>query len=189
MSGQRVLIVGSGGDDAIGTMFVRAAEQGGLPVELVDVRIDITRSLFDRVAFRLLNRRHRGETAFNQRVLSAAARFKPMVMLVTGLMPVRASVLEEVRHLGVATVNYMTGDPFNPTHRSPTALQSIPAFDLYMSLKPAADDDLRDCNEITACTVDRRVVRCARGVGHPAGKACSAGARAHGAIAPGVGGD
>ena len=48
---------------------------------------------------------------------------------------------------------------------------------------------LRACNEITACTVDRRVVRCARGVGHPAGKACSAGARAHGAIAPGVGGD
>ena len=48
---------------------------------------------------------------------------------------------------------------------------------------------LRDCKEITACTVDRRVVRCARGVGHPAGKACSAGARAHGAIAPGVGGD
>ena len=47
----------------------------------------------------------------------------------------------------------------------------------------------RDCKEITACTVDRRVVRCARGVGHPAGKACSAGARAHGAIAPGVGGD
>ena len=49
--------------------------------------------------------------------------------------------------------------------------------------------EVRDCKEITACTVDRRVVRCARGVGHPAGKACSAGARAHGAIAPGVGGD
>ncbi len=48
---------------------------------------------------------------------------------------------------------------------------------------------LRSCKEITACTVDRRVVRCARGGGHPAGKACSAGARAHGAIAPGVGGD
>ena len=48
---------------------------------------------------------------------------------------------------------------------------------------------LRDCKEITACTIDRRVVRCARGGGHPAGKACSAGARAHGAIAPGVGGD
>ena len=48
---------------------------------------------------------------------------------------------------------------------------------------------LRACKEITACTVDRRVVRCARGVGHPAGKACSAGARAHGAIAPGMGGD
>ena len=51
------------------------------------------------------------------------------------------------------------------------------------------DDPLRACKEITACTVGRRVVRCARGVGHPAGKACSAGARAHGAIAPGVGGD
>ena len=49
--------------------------------------------------------------------------------------------------------------------------------------------NLRACKEITACTVDRRVVRCARGVGHPAGKACSAGARAHRAIAPGVGGD
>ena len=49
--------------------------------------------------------------------------------------------------------------------------------------------ELRACKEITACTVDRRVVRCARGVGHPAGKACSAGARAHRAIAPGVGGD
>ena len=29
---------------------------------------------------------------------------------------------------------------------------------------------------MTAYTVDWRVVRCARGVGHPAGKACSAGA-------------
>ena len=52
-----------------------------------------------------------------------------------------------------------------------------------------SDSLLRACKEITACTVGRRVVRCARGVGHPAGKACSAGARAHGAIAPGVGGD
>ena len=52
-----------------------------------------------------------------------------------------------------------------------------------------AENPLRDCKERTACTVDRRVVRCARGVGYPAGKACSAGARAHGAIAPGVGGD
>ncbi len=54
---------------------------------------------------------------------------------------------------------------------------------------PTIGGQLRACKEITACTVDRRVVRCARGGGHPAGKACSAGARAHGAIAPGVGGD
>ena len=55
--------------------------------------------------------------------------------------------------------------------------------------QPGIQQELRDCKEITACTVDRRVVRCARGGGHPAGKACRAGARAHGAIAPGVGGD
>lgn len=151
MPGQRVLIVGGSGDDAVGTMFFRAAERCGLPVELVDSRVDLTQSLFDRVAFRLRNRRHPGEAAFNQRVLSAALRFKPTLLLVTGLMPVRASALEEMRHLDVATVNYMTDDPFNPRHRSPTALRSIPSFDLYVSLKPAVDDDLRRAGARRIC--------------------------------------
>jgi spore maturation protein CgeB len=85
-------------------------------------------------------------------VLSAAASFKPTVMLVTGLMPVRRSTLEEIgRDERLTTVNFMTDDPFNPAHRSPTALQSIPAFDLYLSTKPAVDSDLRNAGARRIC--------------------------------------
>ena len=76
------------------------------------------------------------------------------------------------------------------TRRTPRSTGSIDSGAAAIAaLRRSRQPPVRDCKEITACTVDRRVVRCARGVGHPAGKACSAGARAHGAIAPGVGGD
>ena len=152
MTPDRLLIVGNGDDVQIGSMFVRAAHQCHVPVHLVDTRLDLTSTLFDRLAFRLRNRRHTGEGALNRRVLATASQFTPTVVLVTGLMPVRGSVLEEIRHTSGATVvNYMTDDPFNPRHRSPTALRSIPAYDLYMSLKPAVDDDLRKAGARRIC--------------------------------------
>src|SRR6266496_5749321 len=47
---------------------------------------------------------------------------------------------------------------------------------------------VRACQELIACTADRRVVRCARGSGHPASETCGLVAGVDGAIAPGVGG-
>jgi spore maturation protein CgeB len=151
-SSHRLLIVGNGDDSHVGAMFFRAATRCGLSVQLVDMRTDLTTTVFDRVAFRLRGRRHPGESAFNRRVLSAASSFRPTVMLVTGLMPVRRSTLEEIGHgETVTTVNFMTDDPFNPAHKSPTALQSIPAFDLYLSTKPAVDSDLRNAGARRVC--------------------------------------
>jgi hypothetical protein len=133
-------------------MFARAAARCGVPAQLVDAGHDLTTGWFDRIAFRLLARRHRREAAFNRHILAAAARFTPTVVLATGLVPVRRSTLEELRHTYRAvTVNYMTDDPFNPRHRSPTAVDAIRAFDLYLSLKPAVDDDLRRAGARRIC--------------------------------------
>ena len=151
--GPRVLIVGrSGAAGHIGGVFARAAAASGIQAQLVDAGRDLTTTAFDRIAFHLLSRRHPREGAFNRRVLAVAAQFKPTVVLVTGLMPVRRSVLEELRHShGAAIVNYMTDDPFNLRHRSPTALSAIAAFDVYVSLKPAVDDDLRRAGAQRVC--------------------------------------
>jgi spore maturation protein CgeB len=153
MTTHRILIVGRGGDTGhLGGMFARAAARRGIPAQLVDAGHDLTTSWFDRIAFRLRGRRHRREDDFNQHILAAAAHFRPTVVLVTGLMPVRRAVLEELRRPGGAmTVNYMTDDPFNPRHRSPTALEAISAFDVYLSLKPAVDDDLRRAGARRIC--------------------------------------
>ena len=149
---ERLLIVGSNGHEGqIGGMFARAAEACGLPVQLIDARTDLTATLFDRVAFRLRRRRHPGEAALNRRVLSAASTFKPTIMLVTGLMPVHRATIEEIRHRTAVAVNYMTDDPFNRVHRSPTALASISAFDLFVSLKPLVDGDLRSAGARRIC--------------------------------------
>jgi spore maturation protein CgeB len=148
----RVLIVGRRGEAGhIGGMFLRAAETCGLAMHFVDSDQDLTRTLFNRVAFRL-RRRHPREGAFNRRILAAAAEFKPTVVLVTGLMPVRAAVLEELRRTyRAAVVNYMTDDPFNPRHHNPTAVDAIRAFDIYVSLKPAVDGDLRRAGARRIC--------------------------------------
>ena len=99
-----------------------------------------------------------------------------LIILLTGLMSVATPAAAQTQTTagGAPTVQLTLADAeARALDRNPTLAQA----------------QLRACKEITACTVDRRVVRCARGGGHPAGKACSAGARAHGAIAPGVGGD
>jgi spore maturation protein CgeB len=147
----RLLIVGNGGDGDIGAMFLSAAARSGLTTELVDARVDLRSSLLNRACFHLRGRRHPGEAALNRRILGAVARFKPTLVLVTGLLPVRASLLREIRSTGAATLNFMTDDPFNPVHRSPTALESIPAFDWYMSTKPEVDGDLRKSGARQVC--------------------------------------
>ena len=91
--------------------------------------------------------------------------------------PPRVRPLGQIGHVAVRG---------NAAERNPPYYRQYPSAKIRGHESPSP---LRACKEITACTVDRRVVRCARGVGYPAGKACSAGARAHGAIAPGVGGD
>jgi spore maturation protein CgeB len=151
--GHRLLIVGRNGTAGhVGGVFARAATAIGVPAQLVDSGLDLTTRTSDRLVFHLLGRRHPREGTFNRRVLAVAAQFKPTVVLVTGLMPVRRSVLEELRDAhGAVTVNYMTDDPFNPRHRSPTALGAIAAFDVHVSLKPAVDEDLRKAGARRIC--------------------------------------
>lgn len=143
----RVLLVGSGEAHHIGAFFQKALAALGHEHVLVDegeYLKPLSRSVFQRIAYRLLRRRLLTCKAFNREVVETARRFRPEVVLVTkgaSLIPETLSqVKAETRALWV---NYATDDPFNPRHRSPDLLASIPLYDLYACTKRAIMDDVR----------------------------------------------
>lgn len=143
----RVLLVGSGEAHHIGAFFQKALTALGHEQALVDEGKYLKRlsaSIVHRIAYRLLRHRLFTFEAFNQEVVETARRFRPDVVLVTkgaSLVPATLSrVKEGTRALWV---NYATDDPFNPRHRTPDLLASIPLYDLYACTKRAIMDDVR----------------------------------------------
>jgi hypothetical protein len=67
----------------------------------------------------------------------------PQCLLTTGIAPVDRGTLDAVRALGVAPINFLTDDPWNPAHRAPWFFEALGAYDHVFSPREANLGDLR----------------------------------------------
>ncbi|HBY62991.1 MAG TPA: hypothetical protein DEH78_24470 [Solibacterales bacterium] len=138
-----VVVVGSRGGTHIGGSFERAAGRD-LSVRLIDSGSAFEGPRLVRAAsWRLLGRRPLHLDAFGESVVESCRRSQPAVLVATGLAPLSARRLEQLRRLGVKLVNYLTDDPWNPAHRASWFLQALPLYHHVFTTRRANLEELR----------------------------------------------
>lgn len=139
-----LLIVGNPSETHVGAHLQHAAAARGLDARLIDVA-----AAFDAPGWRrkfdwwVRGRRPSRLRAFGEAVIASAAEVRPQYLLATGIAPLDRRTLDALGRLGIVRMNYLTDDPWNPSHRAPWFLDALFAYDRIFSPRQANLDDLR----------------------------------------------
>jgi hypothetical protein len=122
-------------------LFIEAARSmPGVELSFVDENeyfAPIARSLPHRLLYRLLARRPPRLFGFERHLLDTAEQVRPDVVLVVKGPYVRPQILQRLRRLGAAVVNFSTDDPFNSAAKFPYLRDAIREYDLYVTPRTA----------------------------------------------------
>jgi hypothetical protein len=141
----RILIVGNPEKHHVGSHFCAAAESTGWECKIADVRRAKSRNIWvNRFFDRLVRRRPAYLGAFNREVKLMVERMRPDLLLSTGVAPLTADTLRQIRSQGVRTINFLTDDPWNPRNGAGFFWDAMREYDLIASPRLANLEDLRD---------------------------------------------
>jgi spore maturation protein CgeB len=75
---------------------------------------------------------------------------KPRFMLATGIAPIERTTLQEIGRMGTIRLNYLTDDPWNPSHVARWFLEALPCYDFVFSTRTSNLEDLgnRGCSRV-----------------------------------------
>jgi hypothetical protein len=139
----RLLIVGNADEVHVGAHFRHAALSLGLETEFCDTDAAFAAPRWLRVAsWRLLGHRPVRLREFSAHVVDTARRFRPDLVLTTGIAPLEADALRDLGALGIARVNYLTDDPWNPGQRAPWFMTALAGYDHVFTPRRANLADL-----------------------------------------------
>jgi spore maturation protein CgeB len=140
----RLLLVGNPEPTHVGGHLLDAAHELGITTAVCDINEAWTGpGILRRLSWWLRDRKPPRFRSFNRFVQEQCRQFRPSCLLVTGLAPLARHTLEIAGALGPYRVNYLTDDPWNPSHRCKWFLDSLPAFDAIYSPRRANLDDLK----------------------------------------------
>lgn len=140
----RLLIVGNPEEYHVGAHFRDAANELGTAVVMCDTRAAFEAPALWRKILWRVDRRPPRLNAFGAQVLHTSAEFRPTHLLATGIAPLRASALAELRARGICALNFLTDDPWNAQQRGQWFLRALPNYDAVFTPRRAnADDVLR----------------------------------------------
>lgn len=140
----RLLIVGNPEPIHVGAHLFSAAQAEGFAVELCDVRQAYQAPLpVAKFNWWLRRRRPSRLNAFSREVVHACERFRPRWLLTTGISPVSAPALQEIEKLGIERLNFLTDDPWSPSHRAEWFMKALSHYDHVFSPRRANLSDLQ----------------------------------------------
>ena len=140
----KLLIVGNSGDTQVGTHFRNAACKLHVPVHYVDQKDAFSGSvLLRQINWWLLGHRPYHLIPFSRKVLSVCKSIQPRWLLCTGRSPILSEVLIEIGRLGIQRLNYLTDDPWNPSHKASWLFKSLPNYDMIFSTRKTNIEDLK----------------------------------------------
>lgn len=152
MSRDSLLIVGIPEEVHVGAHLREAANELAVDARILDSQMAFQGPRWlRRIYWWLLGRRPLRLREFSARVLEECRRKRPAVLLATGLAPLDSRTLECLGRMGVRLCNYLTDDPWNPAHRAPWFLKSLPFYHHVFSTRCANLDDLRrhGCRQVS----------------------------------------
>ncbi len=144
--GDLLLIADTSVPEALGSKLVRAAVSLKLKIGS-DLQIvyhspapqfsPSMQRLRGKLFYRLGDRRSWEWWGFQRQLKDKIRMLRPRLVLVTGILPLQASVMKEIKVGGGRIVNYLTDDPWNPIHRRRSFLQNLSHYDHIFSTKKA----------------------------------------------------
>jgi spore maturation protein CgeB len=151
-SNRRLLIVGNPGPIHVGAHLLNAARELGLQVELCDSDSAFAAPwLVAKINWRLRGHRPSRLDDFSREVVEACQRLRPKWLISTGISPISDRALESIGGLGTRRLNFLTDDPWNPAHRAPWFMKTLPLYDHVFSPRRANLEDLRrlGCRQVS----------------------------------------
>ena len=143
-SNHRLLIVGNPEPIHIGAHLLNAARALELSVELCDSNTAFAAS-WPVVKLNWWLRGHRPSRLddFSQKVVETCERLRPKWLVSTGISPIADWALEAIGKVGTQRLNFLTDDPWNPSHKAPWFMSALPHYDHVFSPRRANLGDLR----------------------------------------------
>ncbi len=132
-----LVIVGHGGEEHVGSHLLHAAAELGVRAEFADVRRADGGPVMQRLSWRVRDHRPARFERFNREVRELCGRFRPGLLLATGIAPLSSESLAEIGALGTRRVNLLTDDPFNPAHRTRWFIEALMQYDEVLSTRRA----------------------------------------------------
>ncbi len=144
MSGTSLILVGNPGTVHVGRHFYKGAESLRCSVTFLDAG----EAFLASPMIAKLNWRVRGHwpthlVEFSQRVLQACRELRPRWLLSTGIAPITKGALEATGALAIKRLNFLTDDPWNPSHKAPWFMRALPSYDHVFSPRRSNLEDLR----------------------------------------------
>jgi spore maturation protein CgeB len=139
----RLLIVGQRGGTHIGGSLERSGHSLALNTRLLEITHAAKGPrLLNRLKWQFVDHKPLRWNSLGQTVVKMCERWRPNVLLVTGLSPVNVNALTRIKNLGVCRCNYLTDDPWNPVHRSRWFLNALAQYDFVFTPRRTNIDDL-----------------------------------------------
>jgi spore maturation protein CgeB len=139
-----MLIVGNRGGTNIGESLERAACQVGIETRVLESARAHYGPRWLRVLYRRLRESCPGRLrGFSEEVGAACRVFKPELLLTMGIAPLSPCELRRIGDLGVIRANYLTDDPWSPSHNAGWFLRALPEYDYIFNSRTANIEQLR----------------------------------------------
>jgi len=142
---RKLLIIGNtSAEYHLGAMLARAAEAMDVSYTVCDTDgiAPSVNHLWGKLFNRISGRRPLEWWSFNRRIPGLIREHRPSGVLVTGIFPLICEVFQSSRECGAVTVNYLTDDPWNPSHQSRTFFSNLRMYDFIFSTKKDIIPDL-----------------------------------------------
>lgn len=137
------LLVAIGDRSHVGAHLL-AAERPETPVSLLDLREAWEGSrLLGRLLFHFAGKRPLRLGSFSARVAALGETGRFTHVITTGIAPVTARALRQLRARGVRTVNFLTDDPWNPANAARHFWSTLKEYDVVFTPRTANFEDLR----------------------------------------------
>jgi spore maturation protein CgeB len=136
----------------VGDSLARAAEHLGLQYRLVEASRAFAAPRVCRVlAWHLGGHRPPRLRTVSREVVAACLEWQPRWLLSTGFAPLDVSSLAEIGRMGIARLNFLTDDPWNPLFRSEWFMTALGAYDYVFTPRHANVEDLRrhGCRQVS----------------------------------------
>lgn len=139
----KIILVANGLGHCMGSHLMEAALALGWEVKMFDLRDAWSSSRWwNRFNYYLLNKLPQYLKKFSNRIVADCKTDPPDFLLSTGVAPVSADALRQLRALAVPTVNLLTDDPWNPRNGARFFWESLREYDLIANPRRANIPDL-----------------------------------------------